>query len=88
MTRADTARKCAVLPRDRLPVDETDISFIDERRGLQAVSDALPRHAASRDLVQLLVDQRDQPLAGSLVAFPPSEKERGDIRGLFSNPSF
>ena len=62
----------AVLPRDRLPVDQTDIGFIDERRGLQAVPDALSRHAASRDLVQLLMNQRDQLLAGSHVAFAPS----------------
>jgi hypothetical protein len=73
-------------PRDRFPVDQADIGFIDERRCLQAVSHALSRHAASRDLVQLLMDQRDQSFAGSLVALPPFEKERGDIRGVFSNP--
>ena len=78
----------AVLPRDRLPVDKTDIGFIDERRCLQAVSHALPRHAASCDLVQLAMNQRDQSLAGILVAFPPFEKERGDIRRAFSDSQF
>ena len=87
-TSAHREEMRAVLPRDRLPVDKTDVGFIDERRGLQAVPHALPRHAASRDLVQLLMNQRDQSLAGSHVAFPPLEKERGDIRVAFSNSQF
>lgn len=78
----------SVLPRDRLPVDKTNIGFVDQRRCLQAVSHALPHHAASRDLVQFLMHERDQSLAGSLVAFPPFEKERGDICGRFSNSQF
>ena len=75
----------AVLPLDRFSVDQADIGFIDECGRLQAVSHALSGHAAPRDLVEFLMDERDQSLAGGLVALPPLEKERGDIRGAFSN---
>ena len=77
-----------VLPGNSLSVDKTDIHLIDERRCLQAVPHALTCHAAPRDLVQLTMNQRDQLLAGSHVAFPPLEKERGDIRRVFGNAQF
>lgn len=76
----------AILPRHRLPVDETDIGLVDERRRLQAVSHAFARHAASRDLAQFLMHQRDQLLAGRLVAPPPLEEEPGDAGGVVSSP--
>jgi hypothetical protein len=47
---------------------------------------ALAGHTAPRDLVQFAMDERNQPLASRLVAFSPFEKERGDIRGVLSNP--
>ena len=56
------------------------------RRGLEAVTHALSCHAAARNLVKLLMDERYQSLAGGLVSLPPSEKERGDIRGVRGYP--
>jgi hypothetical protein len=76
----------AVLPGDRFSVDQADIGFVDQGRCLQAVPHALPGHAAPRDLVQLAMDQRNQPLARSLVALSPFEQQCGDIGGVSSNP--
>ena len=76
ITRADTARKCARSCHcDRLAVDQADIGLVDERRRLEAVPHALSRHAASRDPVELLMDERDQSLEGVLVALPPLEQQ-------------
>jgi hypothetical protein len=76
----------SIVPLDRLPVDETDIGFVDERRCLQAVPHALSRHAALRDPVELLMDERDQSLEGTLVAVSPLDQESGDLRVVMSNP--
>jgi hypothetical protein len=78
----------AVGPRDRLAVDESDEGFIDERRGLQAVPDALARHAAASDAMELLMDQRDQVLEGALVALTPLQEQRSDVSGGFRRASF
>ena len=70
----------SIVPLDRLPVDETDIGFVDERGCLQAVPHALSRHAALRDPVELLMDERNQPLESSLVALTPLQQQCGDFR--------
>jgi len=49
------------------------------------VTDALGGHAALRDVVELLMDERNQLLEGRLVALPPSEEKPGDLCGRFSN---
>ena len=76
----------AVVPLDRFSVNQADIGLVDERGRLETVTHALSGHAAARDLVELLVDERDQSLAGVVVSLPPFEKERGDVRGVRGNP--
>jgi hypothetical protein len=49
------------------------------------VPGALSRHAALRDLVEFLMDERNQSLEGTLVALPPFEKEPGDPREVLRN---
>ena len=75
----------AVVPLDRLPVDETDVGLVDERRCLQAVPHALSRHAALRDPMELLMDQRDQSLEGTLVAVSPLDQKSSGLRVVMSN---
>ena len=77
----------AVLPHDILGVDEPEIGLVDEYRCLKAVTRTLSRHAALRDPVQFLVDERNQSLEGLLVAPPPFEKEPGDPRRVQRNSS-
>ena len=89
MTRAATARKCArSCHSTSLRFDQPEIRLVDEHRRLEAVTRALARHAAPRDPVELLVDERNQPLEGTLVAPPPFEKEPGDPRGVHRNAPF
>src|SRR5436190_22780541 len=75
----------AVVPLNRLSADEADIRLVDERRRLEAVPCAFSRHTASRDPVQLLVDERDQSLEGALVALSPLEEQPGDLRVVIRN---
>jgi hypothetical protein len=70
----------------RLAVAQADIGLVDEGRRLEAVPYTLARHAASRDGMELLVDERDQLLEGVLVALSPSEQQSGDSRVVVSNP--
>ena len=77
---------CAVVPCHCLAVAQADIGLVDEGRRLEAVPYALARHAASRDAMELLVDERDQLLEGVLVARSPSEQQSGDFRVVVSNP--
>ena len=75
----------AVMPLNGLPVNQPDICLVDERRRLETVPDALSRHTASRDPVELLIDERNQPLEGVLVAVSPPEEQPGDLGVLVSN---
>ena len=70
----------AVVPGDVFRVDQPEVCLVDERRRLQAVSRAFVGHVAPRDLVELLVDERNQSLQGVGVALAPFEKQRGDVR--------
>ena len=76
----------AVVPLDRLAVDQANIRLVDERRRLEAMTHALSRHAASRDPVEFLMDERDQSLEGALVALSPFEEQPGDVRVGIRNP--
>jgi len=50
------------------------------------VTFALARHAASRETMELVVDERDQLLEGALVALSPFEEQSGDLRVVVGNP--
>jgi hypothetical protein len=54
---------------------------------LKAMPWALARHAASSDPVELLMDERDQPVECALVALAPLEQQSGGSRVVFSNPA-
>ena len=75
----------AVVPRDGLRVDQPEIRLVDERRRLKAVTRALVPYVPPRDLMELSMDERNQPIEGRLVALPPFEKEPGDLRGMVRN---
>jgi hypothetical protein len=42
-------------------------------------------HVTPRDLVQLSVDKRNQPLEGAFVALSPLQQQSGDLRGIVRN---
>jgi hypothetical protein len=75
----------AVLPRNIFGVDQTQVGFIDERRRLKAVPGTLSCHAPSRDLVELLLDERNQLVEGGRVPLTPFQKQCGRLRGMVRN---
>jgi hypothetical protein len=77
----------SVVPLDCLPVHQTHIRLVNKRRRLEAMTSGLSCHAASRDSVKFLMDERDQSLEGPLVASSPFEKQAGDFCRLFCNPA-
>ena len=75
----------AVLPVDLLRADQAQVGLVDQRGRLQAVPGALASHAAARDAMQLLVDERHQLLEGGFVAATPREQQAGDAAGIVWN---
>jgi len=75
----------AVLPRDIFGIDEPEIRFVDQRRRLKAVPDALSGHAPSGDLVKLALYERNQSVEGGLVALTPSEQQSGGLGRMVGN---
>jgi hypothetical protein len=61
----------AVSPRDSLSVDEPQIRFVDQRSRLERVSNTFAAHAAPRNSMELVMDERDQSIEGTLVALSP-----------------
>jgi hypothetical protein len=49
------------------------------------VSDPFTGHAASSDLVKLLMDERNQLLEGGFVALAPGEEKSGDLSRMLWN---
>lgn len=71
-----------VVPLDRFSVDQAHKRLVDECRRLEAVPDTLSRHAAPGDPVELVVDERNQAVEGTLVALAPFEQQSGDVGGV------
>ena len=84
-TSRDRKKMRPVLPFDARPFNQPEIHLVDECSCLKAVTRGFSRHAAPRDLVEFLMDERNQPLEGILVAPRPFEKEPGDSGGLQRN---
>ena len=83
LTRAETAREmCAVVPRHIFGMDEPQIRFVEQRRGMETVSSTLCCHAASRDLMKFPLYERNQSAEGGLVALTPFQKQCGNVRGV------
>ena len=68
-----------ILPPDPLHIDETHVGLVHERRGLQAVTGALPRHATPRNPTQLVVHKRHELVERRLIALAPCQQQPGDL---------
>ena len=83
IARADIAKKCAILPADVIDLDQPQIGFVDERRGLQGVPRTLPAHVPDRQPAQFGVNQWDEPVERVGLAPAPGKEERsGGLAGL------
>src|SRR5262245_9496043 len=85
-TSAHREEMCMVFPRYDLPVDQADVGLVDESRRLEAMSDVFSSHAAARDPMELLIDERDQSLEGGFVALSPFDQQSGNFRFGFRSP--
>ena len=57
----------AVAPLEAIDIDQPQIRFVDERRGLQRVAGAFGPHVVVRKAVQLVVHDRDERVAGGRI---------------------
>jgi hypothetical protein len=64
----------AVLPRDGLRIDQPQIGLVDERRRLDTVSRTLVSHVTPGDLMQFVMNERNQARERLFITAPPSQK--------------
>ena len=69
----------AVLPLHLPDIDELEVGLVDERGGLQGVSDALVAHLAPGDPAKLGVNRRNELLESHFVPVPPREEQFGHL---------
>jgi len=74
-----------VLPIHLPDVDQTDVCLVHERRGLEAVTDTLPCHAAPRDPMKLPFDHRDKARQRFFIAAPPRQEQARYVGRRSSN---
>jgi hypothetical protein len=67
-------------------LDEPQERLVHERRGLQRVAGTLVPHVFASHAVQLLVDERRQPIQRRSVAALPRLEQAGDFRRAFRIP--
>jgi hypothetical protein len=79
--RGDAEKVGAALPARPALVDQTQVSLIDERRGLQRVPGPLAAQVAVRQLMQLTLDERQQTVEGIGVACGPGGEQVGHLAG-------
>ena len=70
----------AVLPLDSVHIDQTDVGFVDECRGLERVVGALASHVAPGQCVELLVDERNELVEGRFLTLAPREEQVSGVR--------
>src|SRR5262245_57753438 len=68
-----------ILPVHTLVIDKAQICLVDELGGLQAVAAALPAHVASREPMQLVIDNGRQSIQGFVIATAPGLQQRADV---------
>ena len=72
---SDRQEMRAVVSRHILRINQPQIRFVDQRRGLEAMAGTLSCHAPARDLVKLPLYERNQTVEGGLVALTPLQQQ-------------
>src|SRR2546430_10091258 len=80
----DAEKVRAVLPTHILPVNQPDVSLIDQCGCLQSVTGTLAAHVVMGEAVQLVIDKRRPSCQWRLVSLTPRPpKLRGFLWGIF-----
>ena len=69
----------AVLPADRIPAKKPHAQLVDQSGRLQADGRSLAQHVAGSHAVQLLVDERQDPVECIRVAVAPGAEQLRDF---------
>src|ERR1043165_1738584 len=77
--RGDGEEVRTIGPLHVFLIDETNVSFVDERGGLERVAFSFPAHVAAREPVQFVVDQGIQLVERGLVPVPPFGEQFSDL---------
>jgi hypothetical protein len=64
----------AIPQADAATLHEAQIRLIEERRGLERMTRRFAPHMPPRQLTQIPIDQRHQPLERRVVALPPGQQ--------------
>src|SRR2546430_12758309 len=75
----DAEKVRAVLPTHILPVNQADVSLIDQCGCLQSVTGTLAAHVVMGEAVQLVIDKRGQSCHCRLVAVTPRHPKLRDF---------
>jgi hypothetical protein len=67
----------SILPSHILVVDESQISLVDQRRGLQGMVGALAAHVIASQPAQLLIHKGNQPIERGLITVAPIHQQSG-----------
>ncbi len=76
------------LAVELLVSDQPHVSLMDQRRGVEGVSRPLGRHPRSRELSQLVVDEREQVGRGLKITGRGGFQELSDLGHLSSLSRF
>src|SRR4051812_3986004 len=74
-----------VLPVDVLDVRQPEICLVHQGRRLQAVAGGFARHAGTRDVMEIPVNERDEFVQCAAITVSPFVQEAGDV-GWFVSP--
>lgn len=70
-----------VLPGDFVQFPDLQVSFMDQRGGLQSMIAAFLSQVAGGQSMQLTIDEWSELLQGGLVAVAPFDEPRGYVVG-------
>jgi hypothetical protein len=79
--RRDAEEMRAILPV-HIRVDEPQIGFMDQRRGLERMSLGLAPELSPRQATQLCIHERNQPVVRPIVPEPPFAQQLGHTRRI------
>src|SRR5215469_13676910 len=77
--RRDGEEMSTVVPAHLRNVDQPQIDFVYQRRGLQCVVRLFPAHGAVCEPMQFLLHKWDQPSQSILIPLPPSPEKLGNF---------
>jgi hypothetical protein len=75
----DREKMCAILPGHLLYIDEPQIRFVHQCRGLKGMARALVAHVVVGQAAQLVVEQRRQAVKRGDVPSAPCLQKTGDF---------